>query len=79
MWKQISKDLKILLDGLEENMDQPFSFKKSNGDKYTMYYYEMFSHVFNHSTFHRGQLVTMLRQTGFANLQSTDLMIFFRK
>lgn len=33
-------------------------------------------HVFNHSTFHRGQLVTMMRQAGLRKIPGTDLGIF---
>lgn len=40
---------------------------------------EILAHVMNHSTFHRGQLVTMLRGAGCTNLKSTDLIAFFRE
>lgn len=33
-------------------------------------------HVFNHSTYHRGQLVTMLRQAGVVTIPGTDLVNF---
>lgn len=33
-------------------------------------------HVFNHSTYHRGQLVTMLRQAGVNTIPGTDLVSF---
>ena len=36
-------------------------------------------HVFNHSTYHRGQLVTMLRQLGVAAIPQTDLIAFVRQ
>jgi uncharacterized damage-inducible protein DinB len=39
---------------------------------------EIIAHVLNHSTYHRGQLVTMLRGAGFAGLESTDLTTFYR-
>jgi uncharacterized damage-inducible protein DinB len=35
-------------------------------------------HVFNHSTYHRGQLVTMLRQAGITAIPQTDLIDFVR-
>jgi uncharacterized damage-inducible protein DinB len=35
-------------------------------------------HVFNHSTYHRGQLVTMLRQAGITTIPGTDLISFVR-
>ena len=60
---------------LEKNLD----FKRLNGDAYSMPYYELIAHVFNHSTYHRGQLVTMLRQVGFDKVESTDMLAYFRK
>ena len=36
----------------------------------------MLQHVANHSTYHRGQVVTMLRQLG-AKAVSTDLLLYF--
>lgn len=41
--------------------------------------YQMLIHVFNHNTYHRGQLVTMLRQVGITELPQTDLIFFFRQ
>ncbi|HRO43177.1 MAG TPA: DinB family protein [Flavipsychrobacter sp.] len=35
-------------------------------------------HVFNHSTFHRGQLITMLRQAGVTNIPPTDFIAYLR-
>ncbi len=35
-------------------------------------------HCMNHSTFHRGQLITIFRQLGFKKLFSTDLIAFSR-
>ncbi|MGX5820469.1 DinB family protein [Chitinophaga lutea] len=34
--------------------------------------------VFNHSTFHRGQLVAMLRQSGVGKIPATDFIAFTR-
>jgi uncharacterized damage-inducible protein DinB len=38
----------------------------------------MLQHVINHSTYHRGQITTMLRQLG-ASAVSTDLIGFYRE
>lgn len=40
--------------------------------------YQVLHHVFNHSTYHRGQLVTMLRQLGVTKIPSTDFVGFVR-
>ena len=36
-------------------------------------------HVFNHGTYHRGQLVNMLRQLGIEKIPQTDFIIWSRK
>jgi uncharacterized damage-inducible protein DinB len=41
--------------------------------------YQVFAHVCNHGTYHRGQLVTMLRQVGVTEIPSTDLIYFYRE
>ncbi len=41
--------------------------------------YQVLHHVFNHSTYHRGQLVTMLRQLGATDIPGTDFIGFVRK
>ena len=39
---------------------------------------QLMQHLVNHSTYHRGQVVTMLRQTGL-NPVATDLVKFYRE
>jgi hypothetical protein len=41
-----------------------------NGDTGQMPYYQTFAHIVNHSTYHRGQLVTLLRQAGYDQFSS---------
>jgi uncharacterized damage-inducible protein DinB len=80
IWKQTSLDFEKFFTGFDETkMQDDFSFRRLNGKFYTVMYYQLFAHIFNHSTFHRGQLVTMLRQTGFTELSSTDITQYFRK
>lgn len=40
--------------------------------------WQVLHHVANHSTYHRGQIATMLRQLG-AKAASTDLILFYRE
>jgi uncharacterized damage-inducible protein DinB len=40
----------------------------------------MFFHIMNHSSFHRGQLVTMLRNAGFeGKMPRTDMIVYLRE
>ena len=80
LWKSSTTGLKKFMDEFNEaNMMDILVFKRINGDRYEMPHYQVFAHIFNHSTYHRGQLVTMLRQAGFTNVGSTDKLGFYRK
>lgn len=79
IWRNASTGLKNFIEKYpEENYLQQISFKKPNGEEGQMAFLQTFPHIINHSTFHRGQLVTMLRQAGFTNLSSTDLFTYYR-
>jgi uncharacterized damage-inducible protein DinB len=79
LWKDNSAELKAFIDAFDENdLNKNLDFKRLNGDAYSMPYYQLFAHVVNHATYHRGQLVTMLRQSGFMNVSSTDLLGVYR-
>ena len=80
LWKNATAGLKKFVDEFDEaKMMDILVFKRLNGDRYEMPHYQVFAHIFNHSTYHRGQLVTMLRQAGFTNVGSTDKLGFYRK
>jgi uncharacterized damage-inducible protein DinB len=49
---------------------------KKNSHKSPVYL--VLQHVFNHSTYHRGQLVTMLRQVGVKKIPQTDFIAYAR-
>ena len=48
------------------------------GDSYTNTFSQMMQHLVNHSTYHRGQIVAMLRQIG-VTPSATDLIAYYRK
>ena len=45
-------------------IDHVFMYKNSRQEQFKQPIYQMLLHVFNHATYHRGQLVNMLRQAG---------------
>jgi uncharacterized damage-inducible protein DinB len=80
LWKKTSSELKSFVDAFNENdLNTNLDFKRLNGDAFSMPYYQLFAHVVNHATYHRGQLVTMFRQAGFTNISATDLLVVYRK
>ncbi len=62
----------------DKKLQEVFSMKTLKGDTHTHVYWQAFQHLVNHSTYHRGQIVTLLRQMG-AQPASTDLIAFYRE
>ena len=80
LWKSASRNLEIFIDEFDEiKLEDILTFKRTNGKVFQMEYNLVFAHVLNHSSYHRGQLVTLLRQVGFTDLGSTDLTAFYLK
>lgn len=53
-------------------LDHVFMFYNSKREHFKQPIFQMITHVFNHGTYHRGQLVTMLRQLGVTKIPQTD-------
>ena len=80
LWKKASAGLKVFVESFDETkMESILKFTRINGITLEMPHYQVLAHVFNHSSYHRGQLVTLLRQVGFTGVSSTDLSVFFSK
>ena len=60
-----------------EDLQRVITFKRITGEPFSQPLWQCLQHVANHSTYHRGQIATMLRQLG-AKPVSTDLAIFYR-
>lgn len=55
-----------------------YRYTSMKGDPFEDSYENTLFHVVNHSTYHRGQLITMLREAGTTKLPGTDLIHFLR-
>lgn len=55
-----------------------FAYQNTKGEAFKQPLYEMLLHLFNHQTYHRGQLVTMLRQAGAETIPPTDFIVWSR-
>jgi len=78
MWKDSSLSFKEIIENMpEDQFQQNFKYKNTKGIEYTQPYYQLMAHVVNHSTYHRGQVVTMLRQAGFTDVNPTDISAYF--
>lgn len=67
-----------LADLSDESLESMLDYRSIKGDPFTMPLGQLLIHCANHSTYHRGQLVTMLRQAGAESIPSTDYTQFLR-
>lgn len=58
---------------------QTITYKNLKGLAFTNSNFHVLQHVVNHSTMHRGQIVTLLRQFGVSTIPSTDLIAYYRQ
>src|SRR5262249_54775954 len=62
----------------EADLAEPVSFKTLAGVAYSTPLWQLLQHVANHATYHRGQVITLLRQLG-TRVVGTDLMTWDRE
>ena len=59
-------------------LDHVFQYQNFQKEQFKQPIYQMLLHVFNHGTYHRGQLINMLRQLGVTKLPDTDFIVWSR-
>jgi len=63
----------------EPILDHVFQYYSQKKESFKQPIFQMMLHVFNHGTYHRGQLVNMLRQLGIEKIPQTDFIVWSRK
>ena len=77
-WVRIMEGQTQILGQIDDaRIDTTIAYHNLAGEPQQATYAQMFRHVINHSSYHRGQITTMLRQLG-ASAPSTDLIRFYR-
>lgn len=61
-----------------EYFEQTTSYKHTTGKAYEQYSAEIIQHCMQHSTFHRGQIVTIARNLGLTDPPKTDYIEYVR-
>ena len=75
-----SKSFVDLVNNMDENYLQTFNtYKDTRGNTWVNPQWQIIMHCMNHSTYHRGQIVTILRELGTTTIPSTDLISYFRE
>ncbi|HVT86543.1 MAG TPA: DinB family protein [Chitinophagaceae bacterium] len=62
----------------EAALDHVFQYQTSKKEQFKQPISQMLIHVFNHGTYHRGQLVNMLRQLAIEKIPQTDFIVWSR-
>lgn len=62
----------------EERLAGTITYRQLSGEEFADPLWRLMRHVVNHSTYHRGQVTTMLRQLG-ARAAPTDLVVYHRE
>ena len=78
-WEMVEMELMGFCHMLKADSDiqKTITYKDLKGNAYSQPLWQLMQHLPNHSTYHRGQIVTMLRQLGVKPV-GTDLVGFFR-
>lgn len=78
-WAEVERDLIDYIASLTpEDLQRTIQFKTLAGVPVSQPLWPCLQHLANHSTYHRGQIATLLRQLG-AKPVSTDLIGFYRE
>ena len=76
---QSSADLVVFISSFDQmRLSELYAYTNMKGDPFRDSYEETLYHVVNHSTYHRGQIITMLRQSGVEDVVGTDLIHYLR-
>jgi uncharacterized damage-inducible protein DinB len=78
-WKAVEQGMLAHVQSLtEERLTEKFSFLNNKGEPLANIRWQTLQHLVNHSTYHRGQITSMIRQLGKTPV-STDLIAFYRQ
>ena len=63
----------------EHQLHHVFHYQNTKKEQFKQPIYQMLLHILNHGTYHRGQLVNMLRQLQVEKVPATDFIVWSRK
>ena len=78
-WGALETAQQAFIDRLiDTELDRLVEYRTFKGESHTNPLWQLLRHVVNHSTYHRGQVTTMLRQIGHEPV-ATDLVLYYRE
>jgi uncharacterized damage-inducible protein DinB len=77
-WAAVETAQLAFVDALgDRDLDRMVSYVNFRGESWQNALWQLLRHMVNHSTYHRGQVTTMLRQLG-RDAVTNDLVLYFR-
>ena len=78
-WHMVEHEMMGFCHMLKTDADilRVITYRDLKGNEYSQPLYHLMQHLANHSTYHRGQVVTLLRQLGVKPI-GTDLVAYYR-
>jgi uncharacterized damage-inducible protein DinB len=78
-WSEHEAKMRAFFSSRDEaGINQKIEYRLLSGHTGASVLWQMAQHVVNHATYHRGQVVTMLRQLGATPPKPMDLIAFYR-
>ena len=76
-WAKVEREQAQFVSSVtEESLKTIIAYVNTEGETWRYPLWQTMQHVVNHSTYHRGQVTTMLRQLG-AEPVATDFLVFY--
>ena len=77
-WEIDAEMMDFIIQFPESDLEKSMAYTTTQGKSHINLFQHMFTHLLNHSTYHRGQLASLLRQAG-AVPNATDLILYYRQ
>ena len=79
-WELLETQVRMVIrDAGEAGVERVYEYTSFSGATGRSTLVEMVQHLVNHASYHRGQVVTLLRQLGAPPAKGMDLILFFRE
>src|ERR1700683_3584063 len=76
-WARVAEEQRRFLGQLQaSDLEKAVSYVNQKGETWTYPLWQQMTHVVNHSSYHRGQITTLLRQLG-AKAAGTDFLRYY--
>ena len=80
LWQRASQDIaNYVAEQDDTTLAEDLHYSDMKKNKHITPIFLVLQHVFNHATYHRGQLVTLMRTAGATTIPGTDFIAFVRE